>query len=121
MAKNNNLTDFLTDVADSIRTKKGIQEPINPQDFSSEIASIETGGGGGSSNVEVNPENPSQNLEIATILKVDDNEYVANENGLYDLAVISMQDFGTMTVADFKAAAYEFKGIYYAKIEADDN
>lgn len=41
MAKNNNLTDFLTDVATAIRTKKGTSTLINPQDFSSEIASIE--------------------------------------------------------------------------------
>lgn len=46
MAKNNNLTDFLTDIADAIREKKGTSEPINPQDFSAEIASIETGGNG---------------------------------------------------------------------------
>lgn len=45
MAKNDNLTDFLTDVANAIREKKGTNEPINPQDFSSEIASIQTGGG----------------------------------------------------------------------------
>ena len=43
MAKNNNLTDFLTDTANAIRTKKGTTEKINPQDFSSEIASIQTG------------------------------------------------------------------------------
>jgi len=48
MAKNNNLTDFLTDVANAIRSKKGTTAKINPQDFSSEIASISTGGGGGS-------------------------------------------------------------------------
>ena len=47
MAKNNNLTDFLTDVANAIRTKKGTTAKINPQNFSSEISSIETGGGGG--------------------------------------------------------------------------
>ena len=45
MAKNNNLTDFLTDIANAIRTKKGTTAKINPQDFSSEIASISTGGG----------------------------------------------------------------------------
>lgn len=45
MAKNDNLTDFLTDVANAIRTKKGTTALINPQDFSSEIASIESGGG----------------------------------------------------------------------------
>mgnify|MGYP003291923023 CR=1 FL=1 len=44
MAKNNNLTDFLTDVADAIRAKKGTYAPINPQDFFTEIASIGTGG-----------------------------------------------------------------------------
>lgn len=42
MAKNNNLTDFLTDIANALRTKKGTTEKINPQDFSSEIASIPT-------------------------------------------------------------------------------
>ena len=40
MAKNNNLTDFLTDVADAIRAKQGTSAKINPQNFSSEIASI---------------------------------------------------------------------------------
>lgn len=50
MAKNDNLTDFLTDVANAIRNKKGITALINPQDFSSEIASIESGGGGAEEN-----------------------------------------------------------------------
>ena len=48
MAKTDNLTDFLTDIADAIREKKGTTGTINPQDFSSEIASIESGGGGSS-------------------------------------------------------------------------
>lgn len=47
MAKNNNLKDFLTDVADAIRSKTGEAGLINPQDFSARIASIQTGGGGG--------------------------------------------------------------------------
>lgn len=37
MAKNDNLTDFLTDVADAIREKKGTTEKINPQEFSTII------------------------------------------------------------------------------------
>lgn len=45
MAKNDNLKDFLTDVADAIREKKGTTDLINPQDFSAEIASIQSGGG----------------------------------------------------------------------------
>jgi hypothetical protein len=43
MSKENNLTDFLTDVADAIREKKGTSEKINPQDFSEEIRGIEAG------------------------------------------------------------------------------
>ena len=51
MAKDNNLGDYLADIADSIRAKKGTTEPINAQDFASEIASIEGGSGGDDSAV----------------------------------------------------------------------
>lgn len=45
MAKDNNVKDFVTDLADTIRAKKGYDSShkINPQDFSAEIASM--GGG----------------------------------------------------------------------------
>lgn len=43
MAKNNNLTDFLTDVANAIREKEGTTGKINPQDFSDKIKAIQTG------------------------------------------------------------------------------
>ena len=43
MAKNNNLNDFLTDVANSIRTKTGTTELINAQDFSDKILNISSG------------------------------------------------------------------------------
>lgn len=43
MAKNNNLTDFLTDVANAIREKDGTTGTINPQDFSDKIKAIQTG------------------------------------------------------------------------------
>lgn len=43
MARTNNLTDFLTDVADSIREKKGTSEPILASVFDTEIASIQSG------------------------------------------------------------------------------
>lgn len=43
MSKANNLRDFLIDLADAIRAKKGSTALINPQDFSSEIASLSGG------------------------------------------------------------------------------
>lgn len=45
MAKNDNLKDFVTDIADAIREKKDTTEKINPQNFSDEIRGIESGGG----------------------------------------------------------------------------
>lgn len=42
-SKANNLTAFLTGIADALRAKKGTTELINPQDFESEITSIQTG------------------------------------------------------------------------------
>ena len=44
MAKNNNLTDFLTDIADAIREKRGTSDAINAQNFANEIAAIDGGG-----------------------------------------------------------------------------
>lgn len=43
MSKENNLTDFLTGVANAIRTKKGTTGAINPQNFESEIENISSG------------------------------------------------------------------------------
>lgn len=40
MAKNDNLTDFLTGIADAIRSRKSSTDKISPQSFASEIASI---------------------------------------------------------------------------------
>lgn len=42
------MSDFLTNIANAIRTKKGTTAPINAQDFASEIASIETNTNNGS-------------------------------------------------------------------------
>ena len=52
MAKTDNLTDFMVDLADGIRAKKGTTEPINPQDFRKEIESISGGGAEGGSSIE---------------------------------------------------------------------
>ena len=43
MSKADNLKDFLTDVADAIRAKKGTTDLINPQNFSTEIAALSGG------------------------------------------------------------------------------
>ena len=40
MAKTDNLTDFLTNIADAIRTVEGSTDAINPQDFEAKITSL---------------------------------------------------------------------------------
>lgn len=50
MARIDNLTNFLTDVADAIRTKKGTSGEISCANFDTEIASIS--GGGSSSDID---------------------------------------------------------------------
>ena len=40
MAKTDNLTDFLTNIADAIRTVEGSTNAINPQDFEAKITSL---------------------------------------------------------------------------------
>ena len=67
MAKNDNVKDFTKDIADAIRAKKGTTALINPQNFSDEIASIETG---------ITPEGT---LEI-------------RENGIFNVAQYSSAD-----------------------------
>ena len=44
MARTNNLTDFLTDVADAIKNKKGDDTPILASEFDTEITNLPSGG-----------------------------------------------------------------------------
>lgn len=49
MAKTDNLIDYLTDIADAIREKKGTSDLINAQNFADEIKNMPQGGEGESS------------------------------------------------------------------------
>ena len=40
MTKTDNLTDFLTNIADAIRTVEGSTDAINPQDFEAKITAL---------------------------------------------------------------------------------
>lgn len=45
MSKTDNLKDYLTDIADAVRSKKGTSDPINAQDLSEEIRNLPESGG----------------------------------------------------------------------------
>ena len=117
MAKNDNLTDYLTDLADGIRAKKGTTEPINSQDFRKEIESISGGGASESSNLLYLSGDMDADLEfykgLAVLVKFYEGDMglIFPPNGLtidkfeavcIDLSLIVVSpELGTSTLADF--------------------
>ena len=90
MAKNNNLQDFLTDVANSIRTKTGTTEQINAQDFSNKILNIPTSGGGNTLKNLLDATQSAQYLfseyngtSVDNLIQPNDTEIVANMNEMF--------------------------------------
>lgn len=67
MAKNDNVQDLLIDVANAIREKKGTTDLINPQNFSTEIASIETGSNGDYDVQSIPLEDGTQKIVVTTV------------------------------------------------------
>lgn len=52
MAKNDNIKDFCTDIADAIRRKEGSSDLISPMDFAQRIDNLQVGGGTNESSIE---------------------------------------------------------------------
>lgn len=84
MADTSNLNQFLTDVANSIRTKKGTEEPIPAENFDTEIDSIVTG-----TVVEKVVAEASKVVEDETVVKIDsapiEEPIVIPENGVAEV------------------------------------
>lgn len=91
MARIDNLTNFLTDVATSIRTKKGTTDKIAPKDFDTEIESIQSGGG-----------TPNLQEKSVTITENTTTEIIADNDydGLSKVSVITNVTGGGTEIPD---------------------
>lgn len=102
MAKTDNLSDFLTDVANSIRTRTRTTEQINAQDFSDKILSIQ--------------DLVSKNVTLGSISVMWGRTGVGNEHELRDLTYsnsIRINDhdyyyFATITASKMYYSGTEF-------------
>lgn len=80
MAKTNNLNDFLADLAEGIRTKKGTTNKINPQNFRSEIDSMTIPAG----SLEINENGThdvTEKAEVVVNVQPDLQEKTVTQNG----------------------------------------
>lgn len=107
MAKNNNLKDFVTDIADTLRVKTGTDQPINPQDFSNIIKGLM----GGEYNIEsVILEDGSQELRITSSTREEDItfdniEYMQQQ----DLTDANLHGGSVATYSEYETAESQFQ------------
>ena len=125
MAKNDNLKDFLTDVADAIREKKGTTDLINPQSFSDEIRAFEIGGGGGSVKPKWTGHADADGLRAIGWTDEDIAYYQENgvnwneEDDQYHLVTDDNKAlYGVLTVYNFDS--YRDKIVYLPKIDTSE-
>ena len=100
MARNNNLHDFLTDIADAIREKHKDNNPINPQDFSSKIRNISSGGS-----------NSSDDILYYKVVK--DESIMMHDLSAWDFALEFMYAYGFVThLIEIKTPESSVSGLF---------
>ena len=100
MAKNNNLTDFVTDIADAIRAKCKTTGTINPQDFSKFVGGMPFFKFRETVDITANANNPAQLPLSFDKTYIKGYIYLENDNGLTsmsgaDSAVVGIDDINT--------------------------
>lgn len=119
MAKNNNLQDFLTDVANAIRTKTQTTEPINAQDFSAKILNISTGGGGTTLKNLLDATQSCyylffnyQGTSVDDLIQYNDTENVKNFESMFEISqVTTIPQLNTSNATNMNAMMYSCKNI----------
>ena len=103
MDKTNNLTLFLLEIANALRTVKGITEPINPQDFASLILSLSDG----PTIVDYVGEIDANNV-IALFMSLGDGNYTLKYETVDGTIVDNFADICVLTIDDNNAYYSDF-------------
>lgn len=100
------LTDFLTQIADSIRSKDGTTDTIKATDFPQRILNITSGGGG-----------LPENIKTGTINLSEDSVSVTIEHGLGHVpsAIIFFDEDGVLVNNNLVYSMIEVESIYGAQ------
>ena len=105
MARIDTLSNFLTDVADSIREKKGTTEEIPAANFDTEIESIPSGGGSADNYFDLTKKSSGAAVTyIKTIPQIDTSNYTnigSMFNGFEVLTSIPLLDTSKATYMDY--------------------
>lgn len=105
MARIDTLSNFLTDVADSIREKKGTTEKISAANFDTEIESLPSGGGSADDYFDLTKKNSgTAAVYIKTIPQIDTSNYTnigSMFNGFEGLTSIPLLDTSKATYMDY--------------------
>lgn len=119
MATNNNLQDFLTDIANAIRTKTGATQPINAQNFSTEILNISTGGGNTLKNLldathsTVSLFSEYKGTSVNDLIQPNDTENVTNMGSMFRACnkLTTIPQLNTSNVNDMTSMVYQCKSL----------
>ena len=102
MADISNLSNYLKDVADAIREKKGTEDQIPAANFDTEIRSIETGGGSAVKNIYNNTK-----ITLLDSILYEGNQINMYIRSFYPYNIVSFENIDGYFLLDFSGDDYK--------------
>lgn len=111
MARIENLSDFLSDVATSIKAKTGSTEVLYPKDFDAAISAIEGSGTGGITPVGTIHITENGDYDVTNYAGASVNVEGGGSGGFEPSGTIKLTENGTFDIYDYAMAQVEVPGI----------
>ena len=106
MARTDNLTNFLTDIATAIRNKGGTSEQIQASDFDTAISNLPSGGGSSQFEEDFKTWIESNKTSSSSILPIPSNITSIGDYTFYDLSNLSLTSLSNEITSIGKYAFY---------------